>query len=191
MIRRPVLLLLALTVLAAPATAAADGVAECARYAVAFGKRQGSNIKTVEIIQDDTLVVNRFDDMVGSQRVATEYMGYARVTTGADAKNACALCACTLATARTQFISACSTTDRSHRRHVPVPPGVRSAGHCAIVGIKRNSLHPADLHRPVGDPFRAMTARTQSRHDIGPHPAFNIDLGSVEQPSAGCLDRVL
>lgn len=64
-----------------PASARADGPGDCERYGVAFSKRQGGTISRLQIDKGDSLVINRFDDKVGSQMVATEYMGFARVTT--------------------------------------------------------------------------------------------------------------
>lgn len=64
-----------------PASAYADGPGDCERYGVAFSKRQGGTISRIQIDKGDSLVVNRFDDKVGSQMVSTEYMGFARVST--------------------------------------------------------------------------------------------------------------
>jgi hypothetical protein len=64
-----------------PACAYADGPGDCERYGMVFFKRQGGMISRIQIDKGDSLVVNRFDDKVGSQMVATEYMGFARVTT--------------------------------------------------------------------------------------------------------------
>ena len=59
----------------------ADGLADCERYGVAFSKRQGGTVSRIQIEKGNSLVVNRFDEKVGSQMVATEYTGFARVTT--------------------------------------------------------------------------------------------------------------
>ncbi len=81
MIRNATSLLLVLCAgLLLPASARADGPADCERQGVAFAKRQGGTISRIQIDKGDRLVVNRFDDKVGSQMVATEYMGFARVT---------------------------------------------------------------------------------------------------------------
>ena len=79
-------LLLTLAIFAAPVTAAADGLEDCARYALEFNKRQGGNITRIKIERGGSLTENRFDDMVGSQRVSTEYMGFAQITTGTETK---------------------------------------------------------------------------------------------------------
>jgi hypothetical protein len=75
-----------------PAGALADGPGDCERYGVAFSKRQGGTISRIQIDKGDSLVVNRFDDKVGSQMVATEYMGFARVTTPEGAKRQRFIC---------------------------------------------------------------------------------------------------
>jgi hypothetical protein len=65
--------------LSAGAPALADAPAACEAFAVKFLTEHGAALKSVKIDRD-TLIVNRFDDMVGSQRVSTEYIGSALAT---------------------------------------------------------------------------------------------------------------
>ena len=62
--------------------ALADGPGACEAFAVKFFEKHGAALKSVKIDRD-TLIINRFDDNVGSQRVSTEYIGSA-VATWAD-----------------------------------------------------------------------------------------------------------
>jgi hypothetical protein len=58
---------------------AADGPAACAAFAVKFFGAHGASLKAVSI-DDTSLIINRFDDKVGSQRVSTEYIGWAEAS---------------------------------------------------------------------------------------------------------------
>ncbi len=60
--------------------ACADGPADCELYGLALHKKQGGMTTRIVIERGASLVDNRFDDMVGTQRVSTEYMGFARIT---------------------------------------------------------------------------------------------------------------
>jgi hypothetical protein len=68
------------------AMAQADQVADCERQGVSFSKRQGGDITRIQIERTADAVINRYDDMVGSQRVSTEFIGFARVTSPSGAK---------------------------------------------------------------------------------------------------------
>ncbi|MEO8668345.1 MAG: hypothetical protein ABI399_07505 [Bauldia sp.] len=56
--------------------ALADGREACEAFAVKFLTAHGASLKSVKI-DSDSLIINRFDDNVGSQRVSTEYVGWA------------------------------------------------------------------------------------------------------------------
>ena len=60
--------------------AKADGIDDCERYALAFGKKQGWSETKIKIDRGDSLNDNRFDAQVGKQYVSTEYMGFAQLT---------------------------------------------------------------------------------------------------------------
>ncbi len=72
--------LAALLVAPGPAIAQTDQIADCERHGLAFSKRQGGDITRIQIERSADAIINRYDDMVGSQRVSTEYIGFARVT---------------------------------------------------------------------------------------------------------------
>jgi len=77
-------ILLGLSLLASVPALAADGPEACEAYAVKFFADHGANLKAVAI-DKPSLIINRFDDKVGSQRVSTEYIGWAEAT-WADSK---------------------------------------------------------------------------------------------------------
>ena len=60
--------------------AAADKIADCERYGLAFLKREGATVSKIQIDRGPTFHDNRFDAKVGSQYVSSEYFGMAAVT---------------------------------------------------------------------------------------------------------------
>jgi len=57
-----------------------EELGDCEKLAVAFGRKHGGMISAARIERGASLAINRFDDKVGSQRVSTEYVGFARIT---------------------------------------------------------------------------------------------------------------
>ena len=57
-----------------------EEIADCEKLAVAFSRKHGGMMSAASIERGDSLAINRFDDKVGSQRVSTEYVGFARIT---------------------------------------------------------------------------------------------------------------
>ena len=71
-------LAVALLLIATPAWA--DEVSDCERYAVELSKRLSMGIVKAEIDRGDTLSHNLFQDKVGTVMVASEIVGFARIT---------------------------------------------------------------------------------------------------------------
>jgi hypothetical protein len=69
---------LTVLVFALATPALADGPEACEAFAVRFLTAHGSAVASVAIDRD-SVIINRFDDNVGSQRVSTEYIGWAEV----------------------------------------------------------------------------------------------------------------
>jgi hypothetical protein len=57
-----------------------EELGDCEKLAVAFSRKHGGMISAARIERGASLAINRFDDKVGSQRVSTEYVGFARIT---------------------------------------------------------------------------------------------------------------
>jgi hypothetical protein len=76
---RPAIVSLCLAVFCAGRAFAADGPEACEAFAVEFFAEHGAALKAVAIDRT-SLIINRFDDKVGSQRVSTEYIGWADAT---------------------------------------------------------------------------------------------------------------
>ncbi len=57
-----------------------EELGDCEKLAVAFSHKHGGTISAARIERGASLAINRFDDKVGSQRVSTEYVGFARIT---------------------------------------------------------------------------------------------------------------
>jgi hypothetical protein len=72
--------------------AAADGIADCERFAQAHFKKHRWEASAARIERGDSLVENRYDDKVGSQAVSTEFMGYAALTEGSATRRARFVC---------------------------------------------------------------------------------------------------
>ena len=85
-------LVLAALVPSLAAVARADGIDDCERYALVFGKKQGWSETKVKIDRSDSLVDNRFDAKVGTQYVSTEYMGFAELTSPSGKRRARFVC---------------------------------------------------------------------------------------------------
>jgi hypothetical protein len=81
-----------LLALAGATPAFADDVGDCERHFIQFARKQGWQVSAFVIDRGASLVVNRFDDQVGSQRVSTEYMGHARLSDSAGARRAGFIC---------------------------------------------------------------------------------------------------
>jgi hypothetical protein len=79
-------------VLTMTCAASADGVGDCERHLVQTARKQGWTIRSFVIDRGPSLVVNRYDDQVGSQRVATEYMGFARLAEASGSRRAAFVC---------------------------------------------------------------------------------------------------
>lgn len=71
-------LALACMLIAVPAWG--DEITDCERYAVELSKRLSLGIIKAEIERGDTLSQNVFQDKVGTVVVASEIMGFARIT---------------------------------------------------------------------------------------------------------------
>jgi hypothetical protein len=57
-----------------------EELGDCEKLAVAFSRKHGGMVSAARIERGASLAINRFDDKVGSQPVATEYVGFARIT---------------------------------------------------------------------------------------------------------------
>jgi hypothetical protein len=79
-------------VIAATAAASADAIGDCERHLVETARKQGWTIQSFVIERGASLTVNRFDDQVGSQRVSTEYMGFARLADASGSRRAAFVC---------------------------------------------------------------------------------------------------
>jgi hypothetical protein len=56
-----------------------DGLADCEKFALTFFKDHGADLRAIKIDRP-SIIENVFDDNVGSQRVSTEYIGWAEAT---------------------------------------------------------------------------------------------------------------
>lgn len=72
--------------------ALADMTGDCERHALAFSKKHGGGITRIQIERAQFPIENRYDDKVGSQHIATELMGFARVTTSEGTKRMRYIC---------------------------------------------------------------------------------------------------
>ncbi len=72
--------------------ARADDIGDCERHFVQAARKQGWQVRAFVIERGDSLTVNRFDGQVGSQRVSTEYMGFARLTEQGGSRRATFVC---------------------------------------------------------------------------------------------------